>query len=130
MVETWRWPKASYSALSMAAAEMPRRAAVSRSMTTCACRPLILLIAVHVRQLRNGLAAYLRACGAHCSRSCRSVALQRVLILRIAQASADVEVLHGLQEERGARHTRQLGPQAVDHLVGGRALALFERLQR
>jgi hypothetical protein len=32
MVETMRWPKASYSALSTVPTLMPRRAALSRSM--------------------------------------------------------------------------------------------------
>src|ERR1041385_6414102 len=39
IVETMRWPKASYSALSIVAEVMPKRAAVSRSTTTVADRP-------------------------------------------------------------------------------------------
>jgi hypothetical protein len=31
MVDTWRWPNASYSVLSISCDEMPKRAAVSRS---------------------------------------------------------------------------------------------------
>ncbi len=39
MVEIWRWPKASYSASSMALTLTPRREAVSRSMLKYTCRP-------------------------------------------------------------------------------------------
>ena len=39
MVETWRWPKASSSVSSMFCGVMPSRDAVSRSMTSSACRP-------------------------------------------------------------------------------------------
>ncbi len=40
MVETKRWPKASYSVASMAWGVTPRREAVGRSMTTVASSPL------------------------------------------------------------------------------------------
>ena len=40
MVETMRWPNASYSALSTVAGVMPKRPAVTRSMVTMAARPL------------------------------------------------------------------------------------------
>ncbi|MNV22477.1 hypothetical protein D3C71_1134520 [compost metagenome] len=39
MVEIWRWPNASYSASATASTLMPRRAAATRSISTCACRP-------------------------------------------------------------------------------------------
>src|SRR5580704_12538747 len=39
MTETWRWPKASYSALSTDCAVRPRRDAVSRSIRTFEDRP-------------------------------------------------------------------------------------------
>ena len=39
--------------------------------------------------------------------------LQRVLVLRARQAAADVEVLRGLQEQRRARHLRDLARAAA-----------------
>ena len=39
-MDTWRWPNASYSVLSICATVMPSRAAVSRSMVTLVSRPL------------------------------------------------------------------------------------------
>ncbi len=54
--------------------------------------------------------------------------LQRVLILGARGAAADVQILRRLHEQRGARHLRQLRPQAVDDLVGAGA-ALVARLQ-
>ena len=55
MVEIWRWPKASYSVLSIVCGVMPRREAVSRSITRCASRPLVLLVARDVAQLGQRL---------------------------------------------------------------------------
>ena len=40
MVETWRWPNASYSVLSICEVEMPSRAAVSRSIDRSISNPL------------------------------------------------------------------------------------------
>ena len=57
------------------------------------------------------------------------VALQRVLELRVARAAADLDLLHGLQKERGARNASQLGPQPVGDLERA-DLAHVERLQR
>ena len=53
---------------------------------------------------------------------------QRVLVERIALAAADPDVLDWCHEERRARHLRELGAQAGDHLIG-RCVALLERLQ-
>jgi hypothetical protein len=39
MVDTCRWPKASYSVLSMVVGAMPRRDAVTRSMISETARP-------------------------------------------------------------------------------------------
>ena len=57
------------------------------------------------------------------------VILQRVLVLRVAGASADVDVLNRLQEQLDAGDTRQLGAQAIDDLVGG-GFALAAGLER
>ena len=52
MVETWRWPKASYSVLSIWLAVTPSRLAVSRSITQVGLQPLLLLVGVDVAQHR------------------------------------------------------------------------------
>ena len=57
------------------------------------------------------------------------LALQRVLKLRLAHASADGEVLGRLHEESRTRHHRQFAAQPADHLVGA-DLAFLQRLQR
>jgi hypothetical protein len=54
--------------------------------------------------------------------------LQRVLILRVARASAGAEIAHRLQEQRGARHRGEFVAQHADHLIGGQ-LAVAKRLQ-
>ena len=55
--------------------------------------------------------------------------MQRVLVLGVADPAADAKILHGLQEERGARHVAELAAQALDHTVDGQ-LALLDRLER
>ena len=57
MVEMMRWPNGSYSALSMVAGVMPKRAAVSRSITRFDRQPLLLQVAGDVGQLRRVAAA-------------------------------------------------------------------------
>jgi hypothetical protein len=54
--------------------------------------------------------------------------LERVLVLSTAHPVVDREVLHRLHVELDARHLRQLGIEAPDH-VGGRDAALGERLE-
>ena len=39
MVETWRWPKASYSVEEIERVDTPSRAAASRSMVRLTCSP-------------------------------------------------------------------------------------------
>jgi len=51
------------------------------------------------------------------------VALERVLILGIALASPDVDVLDGVEEKAGAGDARELGAKAGDDLID-RHLAL------
>ena len=88
----------------------------------------ILLVAVDVGDRRHVLEA-----AQHQRRELREVgqvvALHRELILRVGLAAADPHVLRRLQIQRGARHRRQLRPQARDDLIG-RHLALVERLER
>ena len=67
--------------------------------------------------------------------------LQSVLVLRIAEAPANGEILGGLQDQRRARHDGQLAAKTIDHIVGGdqraalpemlrpAGAALFQRLQ-
>ena len=55
--------------------------------------------------------------------------LQRVLKLGARYAAAHGDVLPRLQEQRDALHLRELRPQPVDRLRGGR-LALLSRFQR
>src|SRR5689334_7403421 len=55
--------------------------------------------------------------------------MQSVLILGVALPAPHANVLHGLQEQRSARHLRQLAAQSGDHLVGA-DLALRQRLER
>src|ERR1700734_2684604 len=57
-------------------------------------------------------------------------ALQRVLILRIALATTDGQILSGLQIECGPRHDRQLAAKAVDHVVGGNVGAGLPEMMR
>ena len=44
---------------------------------------------------------------------------ERVLILRVAAAAADLDVLLGLEKERGAGDAGEFAAQSVDDLVGG-----------
>ena len=53
---------------------------------------------------------------------------QRILILRLGEPAADVDVLPGLHEEEGARDLCHLGAQALDDLLG-RGVALLEGLE-
>ncbi|MNF69690.1 hypothetical protein D3C84_515800 [compost metagenome] len=54
--------------------------------------------------------------------------LQAELVLGAADAVLDGQLLHRLQEQLNARHLRQLGAQALDHLGGGE-VALAVRLE-
>ena len=59
----------------------------------------------------------------------KTVGLQRVLVLGIADPSAQPDVLHRLEIEGGPRHPRELRPEPCDHLVGG-GVPLPARLER
>ena len=83
---------------------IPSRAAVSRSILSSIPAPC-LLIAVDVFEVRSPPAARPRS-SASIRRAPRMSALQRVLILRVAGAAADANVLHCLQKQRGARDRR------------------------
>jgi len=50
-------------------------------------------------------------------------ALQDVLVLRLALAAAQLQVLHRPQEQRDAGNVARLAPQALDHLLHRHALA-------
>ncbi len=91
-------------------------------------QPLVLLVAVDVgeqglvlqrgRDLRRPFVELLQR-----------GALQRVLILRVAGAAADANVLHGLQEQRRSGYHRHGTPQPRDDAVGG-DVAFRQRQQR
>ena len=53
---------------------------------------------------------------------------QRVLVLRLAEPAADIDVLARLHEELHARHLGHLGPQPLDDLLR-RGIAVAERLE-
>ncbi len=112
MVETWRWPKASYSVLSINWGEMPKRAAVSRSYDHLGLQSAILLIAVDVHDDRDGF-QLLEHVGRKGDQVLQVVAAHGELIEGGAIASADAQVLGGLQIERGAGDPCELGPQPL-----------------
>ena len=128
MVETWRWPKASYSALSTSAAvdAQPRRGVAIDDHG--GLQALVLLVGVDVAQFGQR-AQLLQQKRGPVVQVAQVLALQRVLILRLALAAADAEVLRRLQEQGRAGHHRQFAAQPADHLVGA-DLALGERFQR
>ena len=89
--------------------------------------PLVLRVVVHVGQLMDALHRFEQDRAPMVQRV-QVVALDRVLILGGRLSAADAHVLHRLQEQRGARHHRELRTQAIDDLIGAR-FALRERLQ-
>ncbi len=90
-------------------------------------QPLVLLVGIDVGQIgrREQRRQQLGRPGAQFGKIVR---LQRVLILRVRLASADPDILRGLQEQAGAGNLCQPAAQARDHLVAGQA-ALGDRLQ-
>ncbi len=117
MVETMRWPKLSYSALSTVAGVMPKRAAVARSMVICAASPLCCMsLATSV------------ICGTCCSRVHQLGhprgevggvrILQHELVLRGADRGVDRQILHRLHEQGDAGHVARLVLQAADDRAG------------
>ncbi len=91
-------------------------------MTRSALAPL-LLVGVDVGELRQRLQR-LQFLGPSSYSSCRSVVLQRVLVLRVALAPADADVLHRLQEQLAPGDLGQLLPQARDDLCRRVSVAL------
>ena len=79
---------------------------------------VVLLIAVHVGDDGNG-AQLLEHAGRVLDQILQIVAAHGELVVRGAGAAAHAQVLRGLQNEQGARHARQFGPQPRDDLVGG-----------
>ena len=88
---------------------------------------MILQVGAHIAQHGNG---------AHTRQDSRGpieqvlkvVSLQGVLELSVAQATADLHILHRLEGKRGSGDARQPGPQPVDHLIGTQ-LPFRERFQ-
>ena len=90
VVETMRWPNASYSVSSSACVVTPSRDAVSRSIVEVQLEPVGLLIATRRRAARA-------ACAASSSELRRPLGelvgigvLERVLVLRAADARVDL----------------------------------------
>ena len=117
-METWRWPKASYRVSSMSWAVRPSREAVSRSMTKEACRPLVLLIAVHIRQLGQG-AQFLQDPRAPGIQLLEVLTPEGELIKGGAGEPADPQILNRLQVGGRPRNLGELGAQPGNHLAGG-----------
>ena len=85
-------------------------------------QPLILLIAVHIDQLRQGAQLLQHARGPGIQLR-QVVSLERVLVEGGAGPSADAQVLHRLKIGRGPRHLGKLAAQPGDHLPGSRLSA-------
>ena len=122
LVAISRSPKASYRQLSIARGVMPSRAAVARSITSLAARPLFWAsvftsVSWGIRRIA------LSSTGAQWFRSARLSLWIVYWYCAALCAAADAHVLHGLQVEGRAGHRRKLRPEAVDDLVG-RRLAL------
>ena len=79
-------------------------------------QPAVLLVGGHVAQLGQiaETVQHLRREGVQLV---QVRALQRVLVLGVGLAAADPDVLHRLQEQRGARYPAQLAAQAGDDLI-------------
>src|SRR6185312_12899584 len=90
---------------------------------------LVLLVAGDVAQLRHGAHLLVKLWRPR-QQVLKVVALQRVLELRIALASADVYVLHRNHEELSAGNVRELRTQAVDDLEGRFLSSFTQRLKR
>ena len=106
----------------------PSRAAASRSIVRLTCRPRCCWSESTSVMTDWSWRQRFQQLGSPGVEIGQRIGLQGELVLRIALAAADPDVLHRLHEEVGAGHLGELGPQAGDHLVG-RQLALAERLQ-
>ncbi len=106
----------------MVAGEMPKRRSAVAVDREDGARGRVLQVARHVGELGQLLEAREQA---------RRPVVQlvevgvgeRVLVLRAGEATADVDVLAGLHQERRALHLREPGPEARDDLVGGELAA-------
>lgn len=90
---------------------------------------ILLHVGIHVDELGVILAELLEQLRGPCVQARRVVARQGVLVFGGGLPAADAQILHGLQEQPGARYTVQLRPQPRDHLIG-RELALRQGLER
>ncbi len=88
---------------------------------------LVLLVGIDVGQFRQGAEclADLRFPGAQ---QVQVVGLQCVLVLGVAGAAANPDILHRLHEQVGAGNVAELAAQACNHLVC-RELAFRQRLE-
>ena len=75
---------------------MPRRDAVSRSITSVVCKPAVLLVARDVASVRAAICSLVTKRGRPSSEFVGIDVFQRVLKLRAADAIFDREILHGL----------------------------------
>ena len=107
---------------------MPKRAAWSRSIVERQHAAAGLLVRGHVAQHAAASAAAPSSFGAQSFSSSMSESCSVYWYCVRVGAAADVQVLRRLQEQRRARHLRELRPQPGDDLVGAGA-ALVARLQ-
>ena len=97
-------------------------------MTTFASRPLTcwsLLTSFSCGIVRN----LLQQLGRPLVELVQILARQGVLILRVRQAAADLQILHCLEVQGRSGDVRELGTQPCDHLVGAESCAPIQRLQ-
>ena len=97
---------------------MPKRAAWSRSIDQRQHAAAICWSEATSRSC-GSFCSFASSCGAQPLSSLMSESCSVYWILGARDAAADVEILARLQEQRRARHLRELLPQAVDDLIGG-----------
>ena len=100
---------------------MPKRAAWSRSIVSVSVSPPVCW-SVATSASCGSVFSLLKDLRRPSFSSSRFGVLQRVLVQRPGRPAADVDVLRGLQEQRGALDLRELRPQPADDLH--RAIAL------
>ena len=90
--------------------------------------PLVLQVAAHVDELRRRPEPLLEPAGPG-TELLHPLALERVLVLGVAEPRADVDVLDRLEERRRARHLGEPAPEPRHDLLGAE-LPAPARLQR
>ena len=128
MVDTWAWPNARFSAVSIARGVMPRREAVAPVDHERHLQPAVLLVGADVGELRDVAQRRLELRRPR-AQLVQVVAAQRELLVRFRLAPPAAQVLDRVEEEVRARLPGERRTQPREDLVEG-FLALLERLQR